>query len=75
MLQLDRQKQILDYLKKNRKATTNELSELLGVSTTTIRTDLNQMDKDCLLKKTHGGAVYHTILMRGRWRTKKKRKK
>lgn len=58
MLQLDRQKQILDYLKKNRKATTNELSELLGVSTTTIRTDLNQMDKDCLLKKTHGGAVY-----------------
>ena len=57
MLQLDRQKQILDYLKKNRKATTNELSELLGVSTTTIRTDLNQMDKDCLLKKTHGGAV------------------
>ena len=52
MLQLDRQKQILDYLKKNRKATTNELSELLGVSTTTIRTDLNQMDKDCLLKKS-----------------------
>ena len=44
MLQLDRQKQILDYLKKNRKATTNELSELLGVSTTTIRTDLNQME-------------------------------
>ena len=34
------------------------MSELLGVSTTTIRTDLNQMDKDCLLKKTHGGAVY-----------------
>ena len=58
MLQLDRQKQILDYLKKNRKATTNELSELLGVSTTTIRTDLNQMDKECLLKKPHGGAGY-----------------
>ena len=57
MLQLDRQKQILDYLKKNRKATTNELSELLGVSTTTIRTDLNQMDKDCLLKKTHGAEL------------------
>lgn len=30
MLQLDRQKQILDYLKKNRKATTNELSESFG---------------------------------------------
>lgn len=34
------------------------MSELLGVSTTTIRTDLNQMDKDHLLTKTHGGALY-----------------
>ena len=31
MLQLERQKLILDYLEKNRKATTNELSELLGL--------------------------------------------
>ena len=54
MLQLERQQKILDYLKENRKATTNELSELLGVSTTTIRTDLNQMDKEKLLTKTHG---------------------
>ena len=46
MLQLESQQKILDYLKENRKATTNELSELLGVSTTTIRTDLNQMDKE-----------------------------
>ena len=44
MLQLERQKLILEYLKQNRKATTNELSEMLGVSTTTIRTDLNQME-------------------------------
>lgn len=58
MLQLERQQQILDYLEKNRKATTNELSELLGVSATTIRTDLNQMDREHLLTKTHGGALY-----------------
>ena len=58
MLQLERQKQILDYLEKNRKATTNELSEMLEVSATTIRTDLNQMDKEHLLTKTHGGALY-----------------
>lgn len=58
MLQLERQQQILDYLEKNRKATTNELSEMLGVSATTIRTDLNQMDKEHLLTKTHGGALY-----------------
>ena len=30
MLQLERQKLILEYLKQNRKATTNELSEMLG---------------------------------------------
>lgn len=58
MLQLERQQQILNYLEKNRKAATNELSELLGVSATTIRTALNQMDKEKLLTKTHGGAIY-----------------
>ena len=59
MMQLERQKKILDYLNKNRKATTKELSQLLDVSTTTIRTDLNQMDKENLITKTHGGAVYN----------------
>ena len=58
MLQLERQNLILSYLEKNRKATTNELSDMLGVSATTIRTDLNQMDKEHLLTKTHGGALY-----------------
>ena len=58
-MQLERQKKILDYLNKNRKATTKELSQLLDVSATTIRTDLNQMDKEKLITKTHGGAVYN----------------
>ena len=52
MMQLERQKKILDYLNKNRKATTKELSQLLDVSTTTIRTDLNQMDRENLITKT-----------------------
>ena len=59
MMQLERQKKILEYLNKNRKATTKELSQLLDVSATTIRTDLNQMDKEKLITKTHGGAVYN----------------
>ena len=58
MLQAERQNEILDYLKKNGRATTVELSEMLGVSTTTIRNDLNQMDKDGFLTKTHGGALF-----------------
>lgn len=87
MMQLERQKKILDYLNKNRKATTKELSQLLDVSTTTIRTDLNQMDRENLITKTHGGAVYndrsldnieltgeHISLMKGLWRIKRKKK-
>ena len=70
MMQLERQKKILDYLNKNRKATTKELSQLLDVSATTIRTDLNQMDKEKLITKTHGGAVY----MKELWKTARKRK-
>lgn len=58
MMLLERQNLILDYLKKNRKATTNELSEMLDVSATTIRTDFNRMEKEGLLTKTHGGAIY-----------------
>ena len=50
MMQLERQKKILDYLNKNRKATTKELSQLLDVSTTTIRTDLNRIRKILLQK-------------------------
>lgn len=87
MMQLERQKKILDYLNKNRKATTKELSQLLDVSTTTIRTDLNQMDRENLITKTHGGAVYNdrsldNIELTGRayffdeglWRIKRKKK-
>lgn len=87
MMQLERQKKILDYLNKNRKATTKELSQLLDVSTTTIRTDLNQMDRENLITKTHGGAVYNDrsldnieltgraySLMKGLWRIKRKKK-
>ena len=67
-MQLERQKKILDYLNKNRKATTKELSQLLDVSTTTIRTDLNQMDRENLITKTH------ISLMKGLWRIKRKKK-
>ena len=65
MMQLERQKKILDYLNKNRKATTKELSQLLDVSTTTIRTDLNQMDRENLITKTPSAIVLKTSKIRG----------
>jgi len=43
----------LKYLEKNRKATTNELSEMLGVSATTIRTF-----------KTDDGTIPSTFVMK-----------
>lgn len=57
MLQLDRQKNIYEYLKENRKATVNELSELCEVATMTIRRDLDKMESDGIITRVFGGAV------------------
>lgn len=56
MLALERQKIILKYLKEHKIATTKQLSDLTGASLATLRRDLNAMDQDGLLIKTHGGA-------------------
>lgn len=57
MLLLDRHNQILELLTKNNRMTTNELSSFLKVSAATIRSDLNYLEKEGLLKKFHGGAI------------------
>lgn len=57
MLLLDRHNQILELLTENNRMTTNELSSFLKVSAATIRSDLNYLEKEGLLKKFHGGAV------------------
>lgn len=56
MLALERQKIILKYLASNEVITTKYLSELTGASLATLRRDLTLMDRQGLLKKTHGGA-------------------
>lgn len=56
MLAVERQKIILEYLKEHNIATTKELSILTGASLATLRRDLNSMDQEGLLIKTHGGA-------------------
>lgn len=53
----ERRDEILDYLNKQLRITVKELAENLHVSEATLRTDLNDMDKDGLLKRTHGGAI------------------
>jgi DeoR family lactose phosphotransferase system repressor len=48
---------ILQMLKLNSAVGTAELSKILDVAESTVRRDLNQLEKIGLLKKVHGGAV------------------
>jgi len=53
----ERRRAILDELKQNGRVFVNELSERLNVSTVTIRQDLNVLETEGLLSRTHGGAM------------------
>lgn len=57
MLAIERQKFILKLLTENGQVTTNELCEKLGVSPATVRADLNKLEKEHRIIKTHGGAT------------------
>lgn len=57
MLSLKRQDEILEILNKNKSATVEELAAELYVSGATIRRDLSQMEKQGLLRRSHGGAI------------------
>jgi DeoR/GlpR family transcriptional regulator of sugar metabolism len=57
LLNQKRKKFIIDLIEKSVGITTNELAEKLGVSLSTIRRDLNSLEKNRLILKTHGGAV------------------
>ncbi|MED4226602.1 DeoR/GlpR family DNA-binding transcription regulator [Neobacillus cucumis] len=48
---------ILEILTEKGTVTVNELTSLLNISAATIRSDLNQMEKQGMLIRTHGGAM------------------
>lgn len=54
---LKRRRQIIKELEKSGAVKTVELSEQLGVSTMTIRRDLNYLQQEGIISLTHGGAV------------------
>lgn len=60
MFKTERRDKIIELLKKQQRATVKELSEMLGVSEATLRTDLQSMEEEGLLQRTHGGAVLQT---------------
>lgn len=56
----ERQNKILQLLRRQKKLLVTELCETFGVSPATIRNDLNDLEKQGLLRRTHGGAIAGT---------------
>lgn len=57
MLAEERFSLILDLLARQRAAIVQELCEALNASESTIRRDLNELDKQGKLNKVHSGAI------------------
>jgi DeoR family fructose operon transcriptional repressor len=55
----ERKEKIIRYLEEHKKISVIELCEYFGVSPTTIRNDLKELDEMNLIKRTHGGALYN----------------
>jgi DeoR/GlpR family transcriptional regulator of sugar metabolism len=57
LLREERKRKISRFVVENKKATVTELSELFGVSESTIRRDLEELDEQGVIQRAHGGAV------------------
>lgn len=53
----DRQQEIVSILRQNSSAKVTELSQLLGVSKVTIRSDLDALEESGYIERIRGGAV------------------
>jgi len=53
----ERRNKILHFLQDKQRLTVKELASKIGVSKATLRSDLNQMEEEGLLTRTHGGAI------------------
>ena len=56
-MSIDREKQILEILLKEKKASVPDLAKTLFVSEPSIRRDLQSLETQNLIKRVHGGAV------------------
>lgn len=57
MFALERQKRILELLKSDGAVWVSKLSEELGVTEETVRRDLEKLEQQNALRRTHGGAL------------------
>ena len=53
----ERQKKIIEYIENNTSAQIHELAQRFHVSEATVRRDLDDLDKQGALRRTHGGAI------------------
>lgn len=63
LLGLERHRRIIDFLKIHKSAEVSNLSALLKVSEVTVRKDLERLERDGLLTRSHGGAVLNDGLL------------
>ena len=57
MLAIDRKRQLIEYVRKNRTATVSALAKEFNVHEATIRRDLAEIEQKGILKRTHGGVI------------------
>lgn len=75
-----RRARILEVLGERGKVRVSDLATAFSVSEATIRNDLNEMERQNLLERIHGGAMlsergYHTLPLQERMRTNETHKK
>jgi DeoR/GlpR family transcriptional regulator of sugar metabolism len=67
MFAIERIRIIKNYLIKDHKVSVTKLSELLNVTEVTIRRDLEKLEQEGFLKRTHGGAVLLDYVEEAAW--------
>lgn len=53
-----RQRELLNFIRAYGTSSVNEMAKLLGVSTSTVRRDLNELQERGLIERIHGGAAH-----------------
>lgn len=62
-MNIEREKKILEILLKEKRATVAQLAKALFISEPSVRRDLASLEKQNLIKRTHGGAVIEETAM------------
>lgn len=63
MISNERQMKIIDIIKQKGNVAVEDLAKMLNVSKMTIRRDLEKLQENNLLKRTHGGAIANRVLL------------